>query len=265
VPQDSGGSRSALLNRGASTVDGSFAFTGVLPGDYILGVRDQRSGLAGPPYMVRGGAGDVENVVLSMGQAVNVTVRVTVEGNVAAPPNSISLGPQLDSLPLGLGSVIGQLDPRTGSYMLSNVAPGDYFIQTALYVKSARLGQTDITGGVRIDTNTRDTIEVVLTPDGGSVEGVAIGRAAPAPNTTVVLVPNARKRFDLYKSVVTGLDGRFRFPALAPGEYKLFAWEDVETGAWQDPDFIRNHESKGTPVRISEKSKEDVQLNVIYP
>ena len=34
--------------------------------------------------------------------------------------------------------------------------------------------------------------------------------------------------------------GRFHIEGLPPGDYKAFSWEDIETGAWQDPDFIRN-------------------------
>jgi hypothetical protein len=104
-----------------------------------------------------------------------------------------------------------------------------------------------------------------LTTETGSVEGVAIGRTGdPAANVTVVLVPaNARKRTNLYQTLVTGRDGKFRFQEVPPGDYKLFSWEDIETGAWQDEEFVRPFESRGRAVRVSEHSKEDVQLNVI--
>ena len=109
-------------------------------------------------------------------------------------------------------------------------------------------------------------LDVVLTTGTGSVNGTALGRAGdPAASVTVVLVPTtARKRTALYQAVVTGSDGKFGFQEVPPGDYKLFAWDDVETGAWQDPDFIRNYESKGLLVHVAEKGKEDVQLTVIY-
>jgi hypothetical protein len=44
--------------------------------------------------------------------------------------------------------------------------------------------------------------------------------------------------------------GKYRFPGIVPGDYLLFAWEDIETGAWQDPDFLRPVESRGRPVEI---------------
>jgi hypothetical protein len=86
----------------------------------------------------------------------------------------------------------------------------------------------------------------------------------PAENAIVVLVPSGgRKRAYLYRSAATDAIGRFGFKEVAPGDYKLFAWDDVETGAWQDPDFLRLYESKGRPLRISGSNSEDVQLLLI--
>ena len=39
------------------------------------------------------------------------------------------------------------------------------------------------------------------------------------------------------------------FRGIAPGEYKIFSWEEVEDGAWEDPDFLKLFEQKGVPVR----------------
>ena len=50
---------------------------------------------------------------------------------------------------------------------------------------------------------------------------------------------------------------------IPPGDYKLFAWENVEPGAWQDSDFIQRYESSGQTIRINEGSNETPQLRVI--
>jgi len=287
IPQDTASAvQIPLAGKGASTRDGSFEFSGVLPGDYVAVARDPRTGLVGSPLSVHVGDRDVENVVLGMAPAVRVSGRILIEGAAADaggvnPLTRVSVAlipnnnlPTMTPIPqIVAGSdllVLGTpIDVRTGSFTVNNLAPGDYQIQVSgarLYLKSARLGLTDILGGVHIAGNTNDRLEIVLTADPGSVEGAAIGtRGGPAANATVVLVPNVgRKHFDLYRSVVTGTDGRFRFQDLAPGDYKLFAWDDVETGAWQDPDFTRLYESRGLLVHVAEKSKENVQLNVIY-
>ncbi len=278
VPQDTSGFRTPTAGTAASNVDGAFAFTGVVPGDYVIVARDL-TGAAASPLPIHVGEGDVENLIIEMGQIVSLTGSIVIEGQTTDPGAThprIGVLLRPDSLPTAYKATINTtVDPAAGSFVLRNLAPGDYQFQITtavqsegakpLYVKSARLGLADVTGGLHIDTNTRDQLQIVLTTDSGAVEGAAIDSSGgPAANATVVLIPSvARKRFDLYQSVVTGADGHFRFPGLPPGDYKLFAWDDVETGAWQDPDFIRAFESKGQLVHIAGKSEQNVQLTVI--
>jgi hypothetical protein len=153
-----------------------------------------------------------------------------------------------------------------GNYQLSLQQPALREDQKRFHIKSIRLGREDAFETIRVSPGATDVLEVVLTTESGSVEGTAIGRAGdPAANVTIVLVPaNARKRTSLYSSLVTGNDGKFRFQEVPTGDYKLFAWDDVETGAWANAEFIAPYESRGRAVRISGNGKEEVQLNVIY-
>jgi 5-hydroxyisourate hydrolase-like protein (transthyretin family) len=279
IPQQAG-IRTPIRGNGGSTVDGSFEFIGVLPGSYYVVARDVRSGFTGTPLPIQVGDGDVSDLIVAMTQGLNVSGRVRIEGiaqdaAAAAGPLRglvVSLLPDLPGI--SLGESRSPAAAVTGAFTWTNVAPGDYRVHFSsgtlpdskpLYLKSARLGLTDVTGGIRIDGGISDIVEIVLTTESGAVEGAAIDSGGrPAANATVVLVPNvARKRSELYRSIVTGADGRFRLQGLTPGDYKLFAWDDVETGAWQDPEFLRVYESKGVSVRIAEKGTEDVQLQVI--
>jgi protocatechuate 3,4-dioxygenase beta subunit len=84
-------------------------------------------------------------------------------------------------------------------------------------------------------------------------------------NRTVVLVPDIRlrPRTDLYKVVSTDSTGQFRMQGVTPGAYKLFAWDNVETGAWENPAFISAYEQAGRPVHVYEGASESLQLQVI--
>jgi hypothetical protein len=73
----------------------------------------------------------------------------------------------------------------------------------------------------------------------------------------------SRERYDLYRVASTDASGHVRIDGVAPGEYKVFAWDDVKPGAWQYPDFLRLHEDRGTPVRIREGSAEKIDLRLI--
>jgi hypothetical protein len=81
----------------------------------------------------------------------------------------------------------------------------------------------------------------------------------------VVAVPDEPRRTQLrfYKDDHTDQYGRFTIKGIAPGRYKLFAWEDVEEGAYQDPEFIKRFETLGEAVVIREDSHESAQLKLI--
>jgi hypothetical protein len=86
----------------------------------------------------------------------------------------------------------------------------------------------------------------------------------PAPSTS--LIPDAAhvQRADLYRSTSTAdISGRFHFEAVAPGNYTLFAWEDVEEGIWHDPEFVNRFENLGTPVHIDEANSVTVELHPV--
>jgi hypothetical protein len=125
------------------------------------------------------------------------------------------------------------------------------------YVKSARLGGVDVlTNGLNIEAQPGDMLDIVIGANPGRVNG-DVGRV---PNATVALVPAARlRRPDLYKSMLTDAEGRFDFQGVTPGEYLLFAWNDVVAGAWMNAEFIRRYESSGRPVRVAEGSSQTMQ------
>jgi Polysaccharide lyase family 4, domain II len=81
----------------------------------------------------------------------------------------------------------------------------------------------------------------------------------------VALVPDPLKegRFDLYRLSTIGPNGQFTIQGIAPGNYKLYAWEEMEAGAYQDSDFLKKYDGKGQPVSIKLKGKEEVTLKLI--
>jgi hypothetical protein len=288
------GSIGRLINKGASTLDSSFEFAGVVPGPYYLTAQD-RSGLASRPMAVVVVDRDVENLSIGLAPSVTVRARITIEGMTAesipqGPLGALTglsgmLRPKLDT---PFSGPLSNLGPRSAQFtsgnvmVFSNVPPGDYLFDISqgtfsgpqgtienarrLHIKSVRLGREDVFETLRIASGEDVLIDVLLTTETGAVDGVALGRAGdPLANATVVLIPtDARNRTSRYKAVVTGSDGKFRFQEVPPGDYKVFAWDDVETGAWENAEFMRPYEARGRAVRVSEKSKDEVQVDVIY-
>jgi hypothetical protein len=135
------------------------------------------------------------------------------------------------------------------------------------YVRAIRFGGRDVlNGGLHLETASNGVLEVVISTNGGTLGGrVLDSNGRPMANVKTVVVPNAsrRQRGDLYKYISSDDEGRFQLHGLAPGDYKVFAWERVEEGAWQDPQFIRLFENEGSPVRIDEGSRVNVDTRVI--
>jgi hypothetical protein len=81
----------------------------------------------------------------------------------------------------------------------------------------------------------------------------------------VTLVPNGvrRQRDDLYKRAATDDAGRFHFEGLAPGQYSVFAWEDIDDSLWRDQDFLRRNDALGKLISIGQGSRDSVELTAI--
>lgn len=161
-------------------------------------------------------------------------------------------------------------DYRVNIAPLLNVTPVRIPIPlpTALqnaYVKSIRLGNTDVlNGALHLEGKPSTPLEVVIGKNSGAIDGqVLTDRQVSVADVSVVLVPNVRRRSELYRTTTTDVSGRFHFDRVPPGDYKVFSWEDVQEGAWYDPEFLRAHENQGMPVRIVEARTEGVRIEVI--
>jgi hypothetical protein len=117
---------------------------------------------------------------------------------------------------------------------------------------------------LRVLGTIENPIEIVLGRTGGRLEGRVSNRdKQPEKNVPVVLVPANRSRKDLFQKTSTDANGRFKFDGILPDQYKVFAWEDVVTGAWQDPDFLRTFEPRGVTVDISNGKPVTTEVEII--
>jgi hypothetical protein len=268
--------------------DGAFELS-VPPGAYTLvAAVNNLNARAG----VQVGYADVDGVLMSLGQSFNMTGRVAFEGRAPTPAElsalrvSLAMNPPVPGLLPDSYSVIlpngsltlssGRGDFRLNISPLLNV-PGSFQMPqtsppaslSSLYVKSVRLGDADVlNGGLHLDGRPDVPLEIVIGTTPGSVEGVVVNQNRdPVPNVAVALLPDPgrRARMDLYKTVSTDASGRFKIERVPPGEYVAFAWDGIESGDWQNPEFVAPYEPRGTPVRVRDSAAANIELTTLTP
>jgi hypothetical protein len=75
--------------------------------------------------------------------------------------------------------------------------------------------------------------------------------------------PAQEKRYEIYRSATTDSSGKITLQNVVPGDYRIFAWESVENGAWTDPTFMRTFQNSGVAVRVTEGGRASADVRVI--
>ena len=224
-----------------------------------------------------GGTTNVEGLNIVIGPGITVKGHLRTEGDSATVDLSnvrLSLQPREPG-----GIIFGPMSQgkvnADGLFEISNAASDRYnlFVSglpSGAYVKAIRSDQVDVlasgldmtSGGSPAD------IEIVISPKAAAVTGVAQNpnTGNPMPGAMVVLIPQDQQRKEqptYYKFIASDQNGAFSLTGLTPGEYKAYAWEDIETGAYMDPDFMKPIEGKGEPVSLQEGEQKMLTLKVI--
>jgi beta-lactamase regulating signal transducer with metallopeptidase domain len=264
--------------------NGNFDISGALAGAYSLTsplyLRNTDSPLSGS-FPMTVGSNDLDNVVVVLSPGFDIPVRVTLEGR---PISHAGLTLRLTTYPSRgpFGEITRPGSPQwnllaTSEFALKGVAPGDYQISfvgiggsleaAEAYVKSMRMGSTDLLANpLHVDGPPQNPIEIVIGTDVSALDGTVFNdKHEPLENVDVAVIPalQYRGRTDLFKTGTTDATGHFHIPAIAPGDYRVFAWENVERFAWQDPQFLQAYEARGQSVHIAQGKKETIEINGI--
>jgi hypothetical protein len=84
----------------------------------------------------------------------------------------------------------------------------------------------------------------------------------PVPGAVIALIPEGGSAARC-KTARTDQNGGFTIKGIPPGEYRVLAWGDVESGAWDDPEFRQAYESKALRVSFKENERKWVAAEAI--
>ena len=249
----------------------SFEQYGVVPGEYTLmthlsfGERQYRG-----VQRVEISGGAEREVTLRLEPGIDLAGSLRIEGEAAMRQREyrVELSP---------GESISPNEPRPtaivradGTFVIKSVVPGVWDIGVnpippGGYIKSMRLGDQDVlTEDMIISTRTTAPLRIVVSMRGGVLEG-HVKRSEEAARAMVLLAPAGKFSHVLgfYSQGVTDEAGHFKMEGLTPGAYKLYAFEAMEYGAWQDPEFLKAFEGYGEEVEIVEGKNSPRELQLI--
>jgi len=155
---------------------------------------------------------------------------------------------------------------------IDSVSPGEYRVQMSfglqpdLFVKDVRYGVKQVqTELFQISGQSNEVLSITLSNSGGRIDGTLTdGQLKPQAGIQVVLIPDEnRDRGELYKNATTDPSGHFTMRGIPPGNYKLFAWEAIESYSFYDREVLSKYESQGKAVHISEGAKEPIEMKII--
>ena len=243
---------------------GRFQLDGVAPGSYVLFAGDEHT-VARMPLEVHDE--NIEGIELSPQPYGEILVRAIIDGDgdLKRAPHQFSRSSRTSGRS---GTCQPQDDSPCKFTRIGGDGPYDVLpvgLPVDFYVKSARLGEQDVLDtGFDFTPGVTGVLTLVLSPNSGQIEGsVASAKDEPAIGAKIMLIPaDSHQSPTRYKTADTDQNGHFIIKGVAPGEYKIYAWEDIEDGAYQDPDFMKPYESDGQTLSIKEHAHETVQLKV---
>jgi Carboxypeptidase regulatory-like domain len=251
--------------------DGQFEIHDVLPGSYTAIAYWFEEGKRYQTHQtleVRNA--DVEGITLIIAPGIAVDGRIQWEGQPSLPARGELAVYLRDTESERSSGVSAQVTDDT--FTLRDVSEGAYrlfvFGQSRdCFVKSVRYGGTEaLDDGFIVRRGAEATLEVTISSRGAHIQGtVADADNLPAAGVWVVLVPDEarRRQLRLYVARTTDQYGHFDLRGIAPGDYKLFSWDQVEENAWEDPDFLKSFEEKGEKISVQEGDSKSIDLVTI--
>jgi hypothetical protein len=233
--------------------DGSFEIRGVPPGDWQLSVDYWEVGkrlLARVPVNV--GGSDLEGVVVHLEPGIAFT------GTVKTPPKQINVA--LRSMDPASGAPPPQWDKTRASFAFADVVPGSYLLSVNVpapyYLKSAILDGRDMSREPISLTQSAGPVDIVLGDDAGSLQGTLQDSDGNPAAGWVMALQDGRPPV----AVPASPDGRFKIANLAPGDYRVFGWDDFQEVEYADPDWMRRNGGGGIVATVTGGQSADVKV-----
>jgi hypothetical protein len=247
----------------------TFRMESVPPGAYSLSALEIGSGsmrvLAQRSLQVS--TSDIDGITLDLDPSAGPHGSVQFQGGAPAGVKlTVQLKPAVDS------PYFPQADVKTdGTFAISGSVFGEYRLEIQgmppnTYIKSAVFGEKDALGPlIFAGSSGEEKLAIVIATGAARISGVVRDEKGKALNGVVTLIPDPPQpqRTSLYQLAEVGGDGGFEMQGIRPGKYRLYAWEEFESGAQFDPDVAAPFQARSVAVEVAEGGRKEVALTRI--
>jgi len=247
---------------------GAFDLPGLVPGTYCLSIAaGRRNAAAFARQTVTINDRSIHDVEVTLQTSSPVSGVVSVDGQSPVLPRMRLNLERLD----GTGGTFGA-GVTDGKFEIAAMPSGTYQIlavglQPTMYLKSVQYNSQEApTGSVAIGPE-GGQISLLIGTDAGILTGtVQTESGDPAASVDITVAPDdsLSQRADLVKTGATDSKGSFQIRGLAPGNYKVYAWEDHDlNGLPSVLDFRKQFSSYAAAVVVSPGATASVQVKSI--
>jgi hypothetical protein len=223
---------------------------------------------------------DLDGIAVPLSSGIDLSGIISVEGAQSTKPQTTTeqKQPKLNlrimlQIADGTFGGPGVQAKDDGTFDAHGLVPGKYRVSImgqpqGSYVKHVQFGGVDIThDNLDLTSGSGGAVSILLSPKAATLIGLVRDENGNAvSNIPVTLWSPGRPANGLYdapRSASTDASGAFRFANLAPGEYRAAAWEDIEPGLVQNPDFRERFESTAIKATLTESSNTTVEMKLI--
>lgn len=256
--------------------DGSFEIGNVLPGSYDLAMMQ-----GGPNQQrffrmqVEVSNADLDDVVLSPGPVSTVQGSIRMEGETKVNPASMRV--MLAMREPGFMQPNGPAK-EDGSFLIENVSPDKYRLNIyplpeGTFIKSIRVSGQDVTrAGLDFSSGAAGKVEVILSDKPALVEGSVEKATSDSLPGIVLLQPEPFSADDNpfmgnmgRNQASVDQNGRFTLKNIAPGTYRVYAFEEFDMMSGYDPERLKKLEKFSEVVKLGEGESKTLALKQIPP
>lgn len=211
---------------------------------------------------------NISDLRIQVQPAITIPIHVSAESTKNSPLTGresvvAALTPKGPQGAVGGGSLIGRIS-STGS--IFRVEAGTYLAKLSVnppwYVQSAMYGTQDVLREdliVGVGGGSR-SFEIAVRDDGATLNGATTTYGHPSRGAVLIVPEDAPSQLRI---VATNQDGVFQVGALAPGSYRVIAFDNVDSLEFRNPTAMTDYLTKAQTVLLNANQTASVSLELI--